>query len=277
MKKTAFRIGLISLLAVAMLLAACGPTETATPTAEPGTDETEEPTTPPPTPEPGGETAEPGTQPTPVPSLPASIVLDPAIATDGDSLMVSRYIYEGLVGLDGDEPVPALAVDWIVSDDGLDYIFQLRPNVFFHDGSPLNADAVLANFNRWFDPEHPLRGSASYYAWQELFFGFKGEVHDDGTDKCIVDGIEKVNDLTVVIHLNRAEPDLLAKLADVRLGIASPTALANSGAAYGTAEGATAGTGPYFVAEWTGDSLTLAPHPTYWTTMPAEGLEFPLE
>jgi peptide/nickel transport system substrate-binding protein len=47
---------------------------------------------------------------------------------------------------------PDLAESWSVSSDGLTYTFKLRPNVVFHDGSPLTARDVKATFDRLRSP-----------------------------------------------------------------------------------------------------------------------------
>ena len=44
---------------------------------------------------------------------------------------------------------PWLATSWTVSKDGLTYTFTLKPGVKFTDGTPLNAQAVVDNFNYW--------------------------------------------------------------------------------------------------------------------------------
>ena len=114
---------------------------------------------------------EPPELPEPSATVSADIRLDPATVSmdDADSLMVSGFIYEGLVGAASNgQVIPALAESWSISEDQLDYIFVLRPGAAFHDGSPVTADTVMANFNRWFDPEHPLHGSATYAAWQHI-------------------------------------------------------------------------------------------------------------
>jgi peptide/nickel transport system substrate-binding protein len=82
----------------------------------------------------------------------ADLALDPANASGDNALALVGYLYEGLVKVSDGEVVPALAVSYTVSEDGLDYIFNLRPGVTFHDGSALNADVVVLNFNRWFNP-----------------------------------------------------------------------------------------------------------------------------
>lgn len=55
---------------------------------------------------------------------------------------------EGLVSLDENgEVVPALAERWIVTDDGLSYIFRLR-NSDWADGTPIEADEVRDSLRR---------------------------------------------------------------------------------------------------------------------------------
>ena len=43
---------------------------------------------------------------------------------------------------------PDVAESWSVSSDGLTYTFKVRPNVVFHDGSPLTSKDVKATFDR---------------------------------------------------------------------------------------------------------------------------------
>ena len=51
--------------------------------------------------------------------------------------------------------VPALAVHYDISSDGLRYKFHLRKNVRFHDGTPFDAAAVIFNFDRMRRQEAP--------------------------------------------------------------------------------------------------------------------------
>lgn len=276
-------VAFISILAliVMVVVAGCGPTATPTGT-QPAEEETAPPTEEPTMEDSGGEAA-PAETPEMM-SVASDIQLDPALADElGDSatdaLLVDSYVYEGLVALDGSDPVAALAVDWTVSDDGLDYVFDLRPGVTFHDGTPFDADAVVANFNRWFSPASELRGEGSYQAWVDAFMGFEGEVDDAEQPVSSVDGIEKVDNLTVLIHLNRPDSDLPAKLAQGAFAMVSPTALAANMDSYGTQEtaDAVAGTGPYTVTSWTDSTLTLDPYDNYWGATPDEPVEFALE
>jgi peptide/nickel transport system substrate-binding protein len=263
-------------LAASMLLAAC---KQGVPTTQPTTtgDTTDGGTTD------GGTTDGGTTDGAPFPgqtqdALPASIMLDPALASDDASRMVSGLLYEPLVTLDANgNPEGALAATWLVSDDGLEYTFNLRPGVTFSDGTPLTADAVIANINRWFDPASDLRGSGTFDTWKTQFGGFRGDPGENGMPASVVDGTEKVDNLTVLLHLNRPDPDLLTKLANVSFSIVSPDALRAGGAGYGTAGTALGGTGSYRVAEWNGEQLVLTPNENYWDRYPEIVLTFPLE
>ena len=74
-----------------------------------------------------------------------SVSLDPARETDGETFYATHQVFDTLVEFKTGttEIVPALAVRWDVSDDALTYTFYLREGVKFHDGTPLNAEAVV--------------------------------------------------------------------------------------------------------------------------------------
>ena len=58
----------------------------------------------------------------------------------------SPMVWEPLVGLDDAlKPRPVLAEKWALSDDGRTWTFTLRQGVRFSDGTPFDADAVVAN------------------------------------------------------------------------------------------------------------------------------------
>ncbi len=197
--------------------------------------------------------------------------LDPANAASDNARAAAGYLYESLVGVKDGEVVGVLAESWTISDDGLDYIFNLRPGVSFHDGTPLNADAVIANLNRWFDPASPLRGDGKFAAWAGAFNGFKGETASDGKAKSQYDGIEKINDLTVLVHLNTPDPEFLGKIADPAFSIVSPAVLSA-----GSGDG---GTNMYKSGGINGSMLTLEPFAGYWdpASIPSQGMEVPVE
>ncbi len=73
----------------------------------------------------------------------------PATSTSAYSNSVMGYIFEGLVELDIATLTftPRIAEKWDVSDDGLQWTFHLRNDVFFSDGVKLSAYDVAFTFN----------------------------------------------------------------------------------------------------------------------------------
>lgn len=68
--------------------------------------------------------------------------LDPATA---EGIFTRLQVAETLVEADGTgELRPGLATAWDVSDDGLAWEFTLREGAVFHDGTPVDAESVLA-------------------------------------------------------------------------------------------------------------------------------------
>jgi peptide/nickel transport system substrate-binding protein len=186
----------------------------------------------------------------------ATVQLDPAIAGSngyGDIIPTNENIYEGLTRfkLGSAEIEPALAESWTPSEDGLTYVFAIRPNVTFHDGTPLDAKAVETNFLRQFDTSHPLYNEGMVY--REIVFAE-------------VASIAATGDLELTITLNRPITLLPGNLAVFAAGIASPTALEQYGADYSDHA---AGAGPFKLESWTRDvELVLVANDDYWGGRP---------
>ena len=91
--------------------------------------------------------------------------LDPRIVDDVYESTVVNQVYEGLVRYDpGLGIAPSLAESWIVSEDGLRYLFHVRPGLTFHDGTRLDAAGVVASLERVLAPGRPGDCIAETYA-----------------------------------------------------------------------------------------------------------------
>ncbi len=78
--------------------------------------------------------------------------LDPDKTTDSSVGQIMWHIYEGLFELDEEyRPVPHLAADYDLSDDGTVYAFELREDVVFHNGESMTAADVEASFHRYLE------------------------------------------------------------------------------------------------------------------------------
>ncbi len=79
--------------------------------------------------------------------------LNPILATGDSNYDLTALIYSGLLkaGPDG-SLIPDLAERYTISPDGLMYTFTLKPNSYFHDGTPVTAEDVLFTIERAQDP-----------------------------------------------------------------------------------------------------------------------------
>ncbi|MEV7609899.1 ABC transporter substrate-binding protein [Microbacterium sp. NPDC089320] len=204
-------------------------------------------------------------------SDPAS--LDPAFAQDGESFRVSRQIFEGLVGTEPGtaDPAPLLAESWESSEDGMSHTFELKQDVTFHDGTPFNAEAVCANFDRWYNWTGLAASEAFGYYYNKLFKGYAENPADAVYKSCTPDG-----DYSVTIDLNKPFAGFVASLSLPSFAMQSPSALQEFGAdeVSGSAEapvlseyamGHPVGTGPYQFDEWApGEQVSLKAYGDYW-------------
>jgi peptide/nickel transport system substrate-binding protein len=77
--------------------------------------------------------------------------LDPMLTTADVVSIVTQHFYETLFTFDGQwNVVPLLAASMpAISADGSTYVIKLRPDVTFHDGSPMSSADVVACLERW--------------------------------------------------------------------------------------------------------------------------------
>lgn len=129
-----------------------------------------------------------------------STSLDPSRVTEGETFKVTVNLFETLLNFGEQDTTvqPGLAKEWEPSEDGLMYTFQLEEGVKFHDGTDLNAEAVVKNFERW------ANGDADTFPYyNSMFGGFK----DD--ENHIIESVTADGDHTVVIKLKRPQAPFL--------------------------------------------------------------------
>ncbi|MBW4533349.1 MAG: ABC transporter substrate-binding protein [Pleurocapsa minor HA4230-MV1] len=97
------------------------------------------------------------------PQLVDVILSDPktfnfVIASDQTSSLVGAMMLEGLTKQHPitSEIEPALAESWDISDDNLEIVYTLRPNLKWSDGQPLTAEDVVFTYNQlYLNPDIP--------------------------------------------------------------------------------------------------------------------------
>jgi len=161
--------------------------------------------------------------------------MDPQISQLDVSSMVQRQVLDSLVFQEADGSFsPWLAKSWTVSDDGTTYTFALRDDVTFTDGTPFDAPAVKANFDRIMDPATASAQAASMLG---------GELYES---------TEVLGDHSVAVHFAGPYAPFLQAASTAQLGFWSPKAIAGSGDELKAGgPDVNIGTGPFVLSEYT--------------------------
>lgn len=173
-------------------------------------------------------------------------ILDPHFITNiPTDNIVYQKVFEQLVTFNKDmEIVPNLASDWEQLDE-ITWEFKLNEGINFHDGTPFNADAVKATFDRLLDPEtgSPQREKMA-----------------------MVEEVKVIDDTTVQLILESPYSPLLSILASNTGTILSPKVLEEDPESLSDHP---IGTGPFVFDEWnSGQHIKLSVNEDYWGEQP---------
>jgi peptide/nickel transport system substrate-binding protein len=190
-----------------------------------------------------------------------SVGLDPAYETDGNSFMVCDNIFESLVAYkdESTELEPGLASSWEISDDGKTYTFKLRQGVRFHDGTPMDSNAVVFSVGRMMkDRKLKFFGKGWEIPPQDRPPEYWLSMEMDNT----IDSIEAMDEDTVVFKLKRVEAPFLANMGMDFADIISPTAFLKNPKEFLRNP---VGTGPFKFVQWIRDDrIILEKNTDYW-------------
>lgn len=201
--------------------------------------------------------------------------LDPQIAENDSAKLIVYNCMEGLVRVDADGKIqPGVAKSWNVSADGLTYTFNIREDscwqmlrshekVLGEDYEKTFSTKVTAadcafGIERALRPETKAENAYLLFPIKNAAKFNSGETGRNSL------GLQVVNDSTLVIHLERAYPDLLRILAEPMCMPCDEAFFNATGARYGLELKFTLCNGPYYVGRWVDDgSLTLYSNENY--------------
>ncbi|WP_330150282.1 ABC transporter substrate-binding protein [Rhodococcus chondri] len=149
-------------------------------------------------------------------------------------------VYDRLtVVVAGPEVAPMLAESWEYSADGMSVDFTLRSDATFHDGTPVNAAAVVKSLNRARDPQQAKSANTL----------------------SMVSDVQEVDERTVRVVANRPAVDLPAVLSSTTAAIINPVALDSKA----DLSVEMAGSGPYMPEQIRrGDRIVYKRYDGYW-------------
>ena len=188
---------------------------------------------------------------------------DPQRAFDPTASIVDRAMYDTLFTYKGGDlahPIPLLVQSWIASTDAKTFVFQLKRNVHFADGTPLTSNDVVFSFNRLVN----LKGNPSF----------------------LLDGVTTSAKGAYAVVMRSKTPDsaLPAILANPSTGIVNSKLVKAHGGSAGpgadktdkaeqwlnSSASAGAGSGPYVLKSFsTTSQVTMVPSKNYWGTSKA--------
>ncbi|NMM08871.1 MAG: ABC transporter substrate-binding protein [Polaromonas sp.] len=189
----------------------------------------------------------------------------PGINTTGTSFDADEPIYNRIVEFErgGTKVIPGLAEKWDISADGKEYTFHLRRGVKWHSQRAFkptrdfNADDVVFMFERQWKEDNPYfkvtSSNHSYFS-------------DMGMPK-LLKSVQKVDDYTVQIILDKPEAPFLANLAMPYAAVQSKE-YADAMLKAGTPEKIDQdpiGTGPFYLVQYQKDAvIRYKAFPQYW-------------
>lgn len=180
--------------------------------------------------------------------------LDPAYSKDQATNWAVSQIFNGLVRLDSNlNIVPCIAKRWVVSNDGMTYIFTLRDSVFFHENDLFEGESktrkvvasdIVYSFNRILDEKVASPGLwiFSHVAEQEPFMA--------------------VDDTTFVVRMKEPFAPMLSILAMPYCSVVPREVVDHYGEDF---RNHPCGTGPFYMKYWKeGVKLVLRRNENYF-------------
>ncbi|GAT71876.1 ABC transporter substrate-binding protein [Microbacterium hydrocarbonoxydans] len=182
--------------------------------------------------------------------------IDPYRSADYTPNMINSNLCENLLVQTPEFEIEPNLASSFSNPDPLTWVYELRDDVTFWDGTPMTADDVVYSLTR------NLTDPTSFYNY--LYFN--------------VDSIEKTGEHQVTIRLKAPDYLLNEELSNYAGVVVKKDFAEAAGEAFGTPETGVMCTGPFQFEKWTqGQSITVSRYDGYWDaerTAKAKEIEF---
>ncbi|MBK5491787.1 peptide ABC transporter substrate-binding protein [Bacillus sp. TH13] len=186
--------------------------------------------------------------------------MDVTKATDGESMNVMRNVFEGLYTLgEKNKLIPGVAESYDVSEDKKKYVFHLRDDAKWSNGTPVTADDFVFAWKRAVNPD-----TAAEYAF--LFFDIKNAKKINGKELSADQlGVRTVDDKTLEVELEHPVPYFVSLTAFPTYLPINQTYFEEQGKQYGLETDHLIYNGAFTLNNWKHEqSFQLKKNPSYW-------------
>lgn len=162
---------------------------------------------------------------------------------------IATIVGEGLVGLNNDgQPIPGLATSW-ETEDYAEWIFTIRSDARFSDGSEVTIDDIIWSIERAKDPAQSPGVSIHFPEALQT--------------------VEKVDDTTLRITLDGPHPSFIWAVSNVAGLFVTSQEWGEEASAIGSPQDLLLGSGPYQVVEFSpGSHVSLQAQDYWWGDQP---------
>ncbi len=197
--------------------------------------------------------------------------LDPQQVFDVTPMRVVNAIFEGLCRIDEKgTPIAGAAESWDISDDKLTYIFHIREDAKWWDGTDVTAEDFKQAWLRALDPE-PADYAPAYMG--NMLFCINGaKMYATGEGKREDVGVFARDAKTLEITLESHTPYFLKLVCGsvfmpVNTNFYEKQPVQNNMTLYGTGTENIMGNGPFKLKDWNhGEYIVLEKNPMYWNS-----------
>jgi oligopeptide transport system substrate-binding protein len=170
--------------------------------------------------------------------------------------------------------VPAAAQSYEVNGAGTAYVFHLRTNAKYWDGTPVKAQDFVYAWQRLIDPR--LAAPNETLVADAVLNGSKVSLLDPQRDKATIDtalgtlGLKAVDDSTFQVQLARPDPSFLWLAAMPAAGPIRKDVVTRAGDKWASDPQTLVTNGPFKVTELVkNDHIRVERNPSYWGARPA--------
>ena len=185
--------------------------------------------------------------------------LDPALAESVGANNLTRDLFEGLTATDADGKVmPGVAESW-QQKDPTTWVFSLRKNAKWSDGTPVTADDFVYGIRRFLDPK-----TASPYATTYGIFLVNGKEAAEGKKPTSEVGVKALDKYTLEIKTPYPVAFMPELVSNNQLGPQPKAAIDKFGKDW-TKPGKLVSNGAFMLKDWQVNSkIVLEKNAQYW-------------